>query len=625
VAAAEQTCDEALAAAREAMAREDWVAAAGHVRAARRQPGSDRRTDALALWGELSGRLARGRFRRGWWADALAVPGVRDLAISRDGRRVLAVRRGGFTLWDVPTGRVSGQWDDSDSQAIALTPDGDTAFTASGKMGRTPRLAAWETATRQQLWEATLSGFAAGITELRLSGNGRVLFSVQGDQSVRRWDAATGELLTTYTGRLGGVRAVAPSEDGSWFAAVDWNGAAHVVDAATGRSRRTLVRTHAEAVSVAGRLVLVGRAPHEMTPGEARVPLPPDEVLTLWDAGTGARVRSLVGPLTGADHVALSPDGSLAVAGYGETAAVWDAAGGEFLRTFPAVGDRVEAVAAVTGYRRVMTAAGDAVRLWDLDWELADHPPAPRPAPEPIVWDKHFERFRLAVREPRPGEPPDAPPHELEPVSLWLSKLVLTGDGLYRGRLNGPRVLFHPLADITCVEVLRRSNRWAGALSAFSLLGAVLGYRELPGWWAWVAVGVAGLLLLLGMAAWRQSLLVVRTAAGCRDTRFPTRTRTPRRSPPPSGSPRGCDPCRRSTPSGLTRRAGSSSRGSGRSPSGGTSTATCSLSPTEMARPACLRPVTRDRRCATVSPNWRATRSSCSRSNGGRWPERRRS
>jgi serine/threonine protein kinase/WD40 repeat protein len=514
VAAAEQTCDETLAAAREAMDRQDWVAAADLVRAARQQPGSDRRADALALWGELSGHLARGKYRRGWWADALAVPGVRDLAASRDGRRVATVRSDGLTLWDIPTGRVIGKSEFPKTCAVAMTADGVTAFTASGRMGEDLWLTALDMVAWRDLWCIPLPPLAVSITELRLSGDGRVLFSVQGDQSVRRWDSATGELLATYTGRLGGVRAVAPSEDGSWFAAVDANGAAHVVDAATGRSRRTLVRTHAKAVAVAGRLVLVGRAPHEMTPGETKAPLPPDEVLTLWDAGMGARVRSLVGPLTGADHVALSRDGGLAVAGYGEAAAVWDATGGEFLRSFPAVGDRIEAVAAVNDLRRVMAAAGDAVRLWDLDWELADHPPAPRPVPEPIVWDKHFERFRLTVREPRPGEPPDAPPREQEPVSLWASKLVLTEDGLYRGRFDGPRALLHPLAEITGVEVLRRSNRWAGALIGVALLGALLGYRELPGWWAWAAVGVGGLLLVLGMAAWRQPLLVVRTTVG---------------------------------------------------------------------------------------------------------------
>jgi WD40 repeat protein len=512
VVAAEEAADDALAAARAAMAGQDWASAANHVRTARRQPGADRRGDALALWAELEAHLARGRFRRGWWADTLTAASVKDLAMTRDGHRLLVAEHSGFRVWDVPVAGTLGLGRDAlVTQAVALTAGGATAFTATGVIGRPFRIEAWDACTGQRRWEATLPPLAVGVGQLRSSGDGRILFSVQGDQSVRRWDAGTGALLATHVGRLGGVTAVAPAEDGSWFAAVDVNGAARVLDAATGRCRRTLVRTHARAVAVAGRLVLIGRAAGG--PGGTPGTLPQDEVLTLWDAGTGVRVRALIGsPLAGAECVALSADGALAVAGFGDTAAAWAVDTGDFLRAFPGHGDEVRAVAAGDDRRRVATAAGDSVRLWALDWELANHPPLAGPDPPPLAWADTFEPYTLAPRDEERAPAPATPVEE--PVSLRLSKLVLTSDGLYRGRLDGPRELLHPLADITAVE-LRFSRRWFALVWFVGfLIAAAVGYHRLTGAWA-VAAGAGGAVAgLLGLGGLYSAQLRVTTAAG---------------------------------------------------------------------------------------------------------------
>jgi hypothetical protein len=244
-------------------------------------------------------------------------------------------------------------------------------------------------------------------------------------------------------------------------------------------------------------------------------PLAPADVLTLWDADTGERVRSLIGPLGGAECVALSADGAIAAAGYKHAAAVWDAETGEFLREFPAHGDEVVAVAAADDRRAVVTAAGDAVRLWSLDWELTPNPRPARPAPEPVAWGDAFEGFRLAVQgDPPVAVPSAAPPPLSEPLSLRAAKLVLTEDGLYRGRPGQPLTQLHALDEITAVELKRRRNGWAAALIAGGIAAAVFGFRELPGWWAWAAAVLGGVAALLGVAAWRFPVLRVMTAAG---------------------------------------------------------------------------------------------------------------
>ncbi len=55
------------------------------------------------------------------------------------------------------------------------------------------------------------------------------------DHTVKVWDATTGQLLLTYSGQAGNIRAIAFNPDGARIASASDDGTAQVWDATTGQ------------------------------------------------------------------------------------------------------------------------------------------------------------------------------------------------------------------------------------------------------------------------------------------------------------------------------------------------------------------------------------------------------
>ena len=121
-------------------------------------------------------------------------------------------------------------------------------------------------------------GYGPLSSNVACSPDGTKFLTGSGDGKLRLFDLGTGDLIRTFTGHTGAVRAVAFSPDGS------------------------------KLLSGAGYL---------------------DNTAKLWDAATGAELRTFAGHTWYVSSVAFSPDGTKVLTGSSDnTAKLWDAATG---------------------------------------------------------------------------------------------------------------------------------------------------------------------------------------------------------------------------------------------------------------------------------------------------------
>jgi WD40 repeat protein len=143
------------------------------------------------------------------------------------------------------------------------------------------------------------------------------------DNTIRLWDAASGALLRTLEGHTRSVNSVAFSPDGR-YAGLGVRGQHHP---AVGRRQRGAAADARGAYNHCAQRRLLARRP--LAGLGVR-----DNTIRLWDAASGALLRTLEGHTDWVNSVAFSPDGRLlASASVDNTIRLWDAASGALLRT----------------------------------------------------------------------------------------------------------------------------------------------------------------------------------------------------------------------------------------------------------------------------------------------------
>lgn len=152
------------------------------------------------------------------WADCYMDAGA--LAVTPDGQRVVLAwsdipyvyAHGGIGIWNIEKGEVL--WSELDDMhdgrvnAVAITPDGQRAISASGDN----TLKVWDIDSGEKLH--TLFGHSSEVDVITITPDGQHLVSGSRDNTLKLWGLESGDEILTLRGHSDRIYAVDISPDG---------------------------------------------------------------------------------------------------------------------------------------------------------------------------------------------------------------------------------------------------------------------------------------------------------------------------------------------------------------------------------------------------------------------------
>ena len=166
-------------------------------------------------------------------------------------------------------------------------------------------------------------GHSNWVRSCAYSPDGSRIVSASSDQTLRIWDARSGDALLTLAGHTSAVLSCAYSPDGSRIVSASVDRTLRIWDARSGDALLTLAGHSNGVLSCA------------YSPDGSRiVSASDDQTLWIWDARSGAALLTLAGHTSAVMSCAYSPDGSRIVStGRDGTQRIWDAETGTLLLT----------------------------------------------------------------------------------------------------------------------------------------------------------------------------------------------------------------------------------------------------------------------------------------------------
>jgi hypothetical protein len=252
-------------------------------------------------------------------------------------------------------------------RADAYLQAGDHAGAAAALDAVGPGYRGWEYGYLRRRAAGTpllLRGHAGAVSSVCYSPDGTRLASASSDNTVRVWDACTGQEALVLRGHTNPVLSVCYSPDGTRLASASLDNAVRVWDARSGQEALVL-RGHAGAV------YSVSYSPD----GTRLASASRDHTVRVWDARSGQQALVLRGHTDTVYSVCYSPDGSRIVSAdaFGRRL-VWDAATGERRLDEPVPPAPAASNTSPDG-RRVAVPDGDVVRVWSRRPEPGGYDP----------------------------------------------------------------------------------------------------------------------------------------------------------------------------------------------------------------------------------------------------------
>ncbi len=294
---------------------------------------------------------------------------INAVAYSPDGKTIATggdYHSNALQMWNAETKKLKATYTEHTEgilSSMVYAPDGNT-IAAVNLSDNTVRLWLTEIGKHKATFKHANTDSGYDISSVAYSPDGNTIAAVGGHYrdhkgTVYLWHVQTRKRKIIYEGP-DYICAVAYSPDGKTIATGSWNGNIQVWHTVTGEALKTISTKHKGGVNS---LAYSPDGKTIATAGGYR-----DDIVQLWDAGTGEHKTRLRGHTKTVSSVAYSPDGKTVASGSTDgTVRFWDAVTGEHKATFTAHTDIASVVYSSNGKTIATRSTDGTVLLWETN------------------------------------------------------------------------------------------------------------------------------------------------------------------------------------------------------------------------------------------------------------------